>query len=200
MKMNASTEKTIQNSLMLRLKQETLSEHDRMEVLMQKAGVFESQENYAQFTLSQYYFQKDVEHLYLDSKVQKLIPDLDVRGRSDAALQDLADLNITPQQSVIATQAVTYPTSLGWIYVSEGSTLGAAFLFKAAQAKFGFSADFAARNLAAYPEGRAVVWKRFKETLDNAGFSEQEKNQIVDGAMQAFKHFGDLLQDLKNLR
>ena len=198
--MNVAIEKTTQESLMLRLKQETSSEHDRMEVLMQRAGVFASQDNYAQFTLSQYYFQKDVEHLYLDPKVQQLIPDLDVRGRSEAALKDLSDLGLSPQQQSIATEGVSYPESLGWIYVSEGSTLGAAFLFKEAQAKFGFSADFAARNLAAYPEGHAIVWKRFKQTLDEAGFSEQEQNQIVQGALQGFKHFGDLLEDLKNLK
>ncbi|WOE32641.1 MULTISPECIES: biliverdin-producing heme oxygenase [unclassified Acinetobacter] len=198
--MNISTEHMIQDRLMWRLKQETSSEHDRMEVLMQRAGVFENQENYAQFTLSQYYFQKDVEHLYQDEKVQQLIPDLAVRGRSDAALHDLADLALVPQQQKPATTSVTYPESLGWIYVSEGSTLGAAFLFKQAQAKFGFDADFAARNLAAYPEGRAIVWKRFKQTLDDAHFTMQEKNQIVQGALQGFKRFGDLLADLKNLK
>lgn len=198
--MNALTDKSLPDSLMLQLKQKTSDEHDRMEVLMQRAGVFESKENYAQFTLSQYYFQKDVEHLYLDPKVQQLIPDLDVRGRSDAALKDLADLGLMPKQQSIATEALTYPESLGWIYVSEGSTLGAAFLFKEAQAKFGFSADFAARNLAAYPEGRAIVWKRFKQTMDDAGFNEQEQNKIIHGAMQGFKRFGDLLEDLKNLK
>lgn len=198
--MNASTEQTILESLMARLKQETSSEHDRMEVLMQQSGAFESKDNYAQFTLSQYYFQKDVEHLYRDPKVQQFIPDLDVRGRSEAALQDLKDLGVEPQQQVIATQTVGFPESLGWIYVSEGSTLGAAFLFKEAQAKFGFNAEFAARNLAAYPEGRAVVWKRFKQTLDAANFTEQGKNDVIKGALSGFKRFGELLEDLKYLK
>lgn len=198
--MNASTEQTAAGSLMQRLKQETAAEHERMENLMQRSEAFASQENYAQFTLSQYYFQKDVEHLYQDPAVEQLIPDLDVRGRSEAALQDLADLGLEPQQRGIFTAAVGYPQSLGWIYVSEGSTLGAAFLFKEAQAKFGFSADFAARNLAAYPEGRAVVWKRFKQTLDEADFSPQQQQQIIEGALQGFQRFGALLAQLKDLK
>lgn len=198
--MNASTEKQLQNSLMLRLKQATAAEHDRMEQLMQQSQVFASEKNYAQFTLSQYYFQKDVEHLYQNPQVSALIPDLDVRGRSEAALQDLADLKLQPQQQVIVTDAIEYPQSLGWIYVSEGSTLGAAFLFKEAQVQFGFSADFAARNLAAYPEGRAVVWKRFKQAIDEAGFTEAEQELIIEGALQGFKRFGDLLADLHNLK
>lgn len=32
-----------------------------------------------------------------------------------------------------ATADVRMPVALGWLYVSEGSTLGAAFLFKEAQ-------------------------------------------------------------------
>ena len=198
--MNASTEKVISSSLMQRLKQETLAEHERMEILMQQSGAFESKENYAQFTLSQYYFQKDVEHLYQDSQVEQLIPDLDVRGRSDAALQDLADLGLTPQQQGIATDEISFPQSLGWIYVSEGSTLGAAFLLKEAQVRFGFNADFAARNLAAYPEGRGLVWKRFKQTLDDANFSLEEQQLIIEGAMQGFHRFGELLAQLKTLK
>ena len=198
--MNAATDKVMETSLMQRLKQETAFLHDRMEELMAQAEVFENKDNYRQFTLSQYYFQKDVEHLYEDSQVQQLIPDLDVRGRSEAALQDLADLGMKPALNTIATESVQYPQSLGWIYVSEGSTLGAAFLFKAAQEKFGYSADFAARNLAAYPEGRAIVWKRFKQTLDDANFSQQDQQLIIEGAMQGFHRFGKLLSQLKELK
>ncbi|MCJ9204033.1 biliverdin-producing heme oxygenase, partial [Acinetobacter baumannii] len=68
---------------------------------------------------------------------------------------------------------------LGWIYVSEGSTLGAAFLFKEAQKHLGFSETFAARNLAAYPEGRAKVWKRFVKALDEAGFDQTQQDRVV---------------------
>lgn len=198
--MSTATDQPKVDGLMQRLKQETASEHDRMEVLMQQAGAFENQQKYAQFTLSQYYFQKDVEHLYQHANVEQLIPDLDVRGRSEAALQDLADLGLTPQQQEIATETVNFPESLGWIYVSEGSTLGAAFLLKEAQAKFGFHAEYAARNLAAYPEGRAIVWKRFKKTLDDANFSQQQQEQIIQGALQGFHRFGELLGNLKDLK
>lgn len=123
-----------------------------------------------------------------------------MRGRSDAALQDLADLGLTPQQQGIATDEISFPQSLGWIYVSEGSTLGAAFLLKEAQVRFGFNADFAARNLAAYPEGRGLVWKRFKQTLDDANFSLEEQQLIIEGAMQGFHRFGELLAQLKTLK
>lgn len=62
--MNSSTEQIISNSLSLRLKQETAAEHERMHQLMSQAKVFSSKEKYAQFTLSQYYFQREIEHLF----------------------------------------------------------------------------------------------------------------------------------------
>ena len=63
------------NGLALRLKQETAVDHEHMHVLMEKAAVFLNQENYSKFTLAQYYFQKDIEHLFAD---ENLILDGDV--------------------------------------------------------------------------------------------------------------------------
>jgi len=84
--------------------------------------------------------------------------------------------------------------------VSEGSTLGAAFLFKEAQNRLGLTAEHGARNLAAYPEGRAKVWKRFVQALNDAELSQQEQDQVVQGALDAFNHFGELLIQLDELK
>ncbi len=198
--MTTSTSPALSMSISQRLKQTTAAEHDRMELLMAQAKVFESKQNYAQFTLSQYYFQQDIEHLYADPTVMELIPDLDIRGRAQAALLDLQDLGLVPQNDEIATTQVDFPQALGWIYVSEGSTLGAAFLYKEAQAKLGLDENNGARNLAAYPEGRMRAWKRFKQTLDDAQFSEQQQQAILAGALAGFKRFGDLLDNLNTLK
>ncbi|MFX5618563.1 biliverdin-producing heme oxygenase, partial [Acinetobacter baumannii] len=80
---------------------------------------------YAQFTLSQYYFQREIEHLFEKEGVAGLIPDLDIRGRSKQALADLNDLGIQPNGQQLQSENVQLPEALGWIYVSEGSTLGA---------------------------------------------------------------------------
>lgn len=198
--MTTSTSPALSMSISQRLKQTTAAEHDRMELLMAQAKVFESKQNYAQFTLSQYYFQQDIEHLYAEPTVMELIPDLDIRGRAQAALLDLQDLGLIPQNDEIATTQVDFPQALGWIYVSEGSTLGAAFLYKEAQAKLGLDENNGARNLAAYPEGRMRAWKRFKQTLDDAQFSEQQQQAILAGALAGFKRFGDLLDNLNTLK
>lgn len=187
-------------SLALRLKTETAAEHERMHVLMGKADIFSNLENYKQFTLSQYYFQLEVEHLFEKDQVESHIPDLDIRGRSEQAKLDLADLNVQPQGQALVSQTVEFPAALGWIYVSEGSTLGAAFLFKQAQQHLGLSAENGARNLAAYPEGRAKVWKRFVQALDEAQLSTAQQDQVVQGALDAFGYFGELLINLDQLK
>ncbi|NNP70075.1 biliverdin-producing heme oxygenase [Acinetobacter sp. Ac_5812] len=184
------------NQLASRLKNETASQHQQMHLLMEKAQVFADTQRYAKFTLAQYYFQQNVEYLFRHPEVSALISDLDIRGRSQAALLDLYDLQLKPEAQELLTENVGFPEALGWIYVSEGSTLGAAFLFKQAQQLLGFTAEFGARNLAAYPEGRARVWKHFIAELDMAQLSESEQDQVILGATQAFDYFGSLLKDI----
>ncbi len=86
------------------------------------------------------------------------------------------------------------PEALGWLYVSEGSTLGAAFLFKQAQSDLGLSADFGARNLAAYPDGRATVWRRFVASLDSDTLDPATHDAVIAGANAAYDRFGALLE------
>ncbi|WP_445114898.1 biliverdin-producing heme oxygenase [Acinetobacter sp. WZC-1] len=187
-------------SLAQRLKAETAGEHERMHRLMAKADVFASKERYSRFTLAQYYFQQDVEYLFQHPELAALIPDIEVRGRAQVALQDLHDLGIKPEGHELKSLDAVHPEGLGWIYVSEGSTLGAAFLFKEAQNSLGLSAGFGARNLAAYPEGRARVWKRFVQALDAADFNGSQQDAVIQGALNAFGHFGQMLEQLEQLR
>ncbi|MGG6739801.1 UNVERIFIED_CONTAM: biliverdin-producing heme oxygenase, partial [Streptococcus suis] len=81
-----------------------------------------------------------------------------------------------------------------WLYVSEGSTLGAAFLLKEVKEKLGLSETFGARNLAAYPEGRATVWKRFVSFLDRPSLPQSEHDAVLAGAEAAYSRFGELLR------
>lgn len=184
------------NQLASRLKNETASQHQQMHLLMEEAQVFADTKRYAKFTLAQYYFQQNVEYLFRHPEVSALISDLDIRGRSQAALLDLYDLKLKPEVQELLTENVGFSEALGWIYVSEGSTLGAAFLLKQAQQLLGLTAEFGARNLAAYPEGRARVWKHFITELDTAQLSESEQDQVILGAKQAFDYFGSLLKNI----
>ncbi|RMX06941.1 biliverdin-producing heme oxygenase [Corticibacter populi] len=179
--------------LSARLKLETNAQHERMHQLMEYGAPFSSPEAYTRFVAAQYLFQRDIEHLFKNAAVQKAVSDLHVRGRLEASLADLKDLGAEVPQDRLASADVAMPEALGWLYVSEGSTLGAAFLFKEAQASLGFSAAFGARNLAAYPEGRATVWRRFVAALDNDAIGNEQHDAIIAGANAAYDRFGELL-------
>jgi heme oxygenase len=181
-------------NLSARLKVETGAQHERMHRLMERAQPFASREAYARFVASQYVFQRDIEHLFGDPAVRTAVPDLDSRGRQQQSRDDLADLGAALPDEPVVTLRVTMPAALGWLYVSEGSTLGAAFLFKEAQQKLGLTENFGARNLAAYPDGRAVAWRRFVASLDSERICSADHDQIVAGANSAYDRFGDLLQ------
>ncbi|RYX94349.1 MAG: biliverdin-producing heme oxygenase [Comamonadaceae bacterium] len=176
-----------------RLRDETSAQHERMHQLMGQGDPFASREAYARFVDAQYLFQRDVEHLFNDPAVKAAVPDLEARGREAASLADLADLNAAATVDALASEGVTMPAALGWLYVSEGSTLGAAFLFKEAKARLGLDENFGARNLAAYPEGRAIAWKRFVASLDTGGYTAEEQDAVIAGANAAYDRFGDLL-------
>lgn len=178
-----------------RLKHETDAQHQRMHALMERAQPFASRERYAGFVAIQYLFQRDVMHLFDDPRVRAVVDDLDCRGRVEAARADLLDLGAAVPDNSVATRAVKMPEALGWLYVSEGSTLGAAFLLKEAQQQLGLSAGFGARNLAAYPEGRARAWRRFVASLDGDALDTADHDAVLAGANAAYDRFGVLLQD-----
>ncbi len=181
-------------TLAQRLKQDTNAQHEHMHQLMARAAPFSTRDAYARFVAAQYLFQRDVEHLFQDAGVKAAVPDLEARGREDASRADLIDLGATIPQDALATTGVSMPEALGWVYVSEGSTLGAAFLFKEAQSRLGLSAEFGARNLAAYPEGRALVWRRFVASLNSDAVDPAEHDAVVAGAHAAFARFEHLLK------
>ncbi|VCU72596.1 Heme oxygenase [Pigmentiphaga humi] len=197
------TSPAAQGSLALRLKTETAPLHDKLDKLVMSLKPFDTRENYGRFVVAQYLFQRDIESLYDDQAYAALIPDLATRPRLAAAHADLDDLGV----AVPATdetprgEGMELPEGLGWLYVSEGSKLGAAFLFKEAGQKLGLDENFGARNLAAPADGRGAAWKRFVQALDGSGLSTAEQDRVVAGASAAFERFAVLLSrsyDLKD--
>ncbi len=89
--------------------------------------------------------------------------------------------------------APTLGQALGWIFVSEGSKLGAAFLIKRAQA-MGLSDSFGARHLGEPEGGRAEGWKQFTRTLDGLQLSPEQDAAAERAAVAAFERFTELLR------
>ncbi|MBS3017717.1 Heme oxygenase PigA [Comamonas sp. PE63] len=193
--MNLQTSPLSGARLSQRLKTETAQQHERMHELMERGNPFADRGSYARFVAAQYLFQRDVEHLFQDTAVKAAVPDLEARGRQEASLADLADLGAELPQGALGSEAVGMPEALGWLYVSEGSTLGAAFLFKEARDRLGLSETFGARNLAAYPQGRALAWRAFVASLDAPALDDAAiQDKVIAGANAAYDRFGSLLE------
>ena len=177
-----------------RLNQITHSPHNKLDALVKAHAPFKTQANFARFVVAQYLFQSELVSLYNDAELIAIVQDLPARCRAEAAKADLADLETDVPEPVAG--AVNNPTkakALGWIFVSEGSKLGAAFLIKRAVG-LGLSETFGARHLGEPAGGRAEGWKSFIKTLDGLEFSAEEEADIEKGAIDAFNRFTVLLE------
>ncbi|MCP1508579.1 biliverdin-producing heme oxygenase [Pseudomonas sp. LY-1] len=177
-----------------RLNQITTAPHTRLDALVKAHAPFETQPNFARFVVAQYLFQSELVALYNDADLIKIVPDLAERCRADAARLDLADLDTdVPAPVPGAVQNPSKAEALGWLFVSEGSKLGAAFLIKRAVG-LGLSETFGARHLGEPAGGRAEGWKRFTRTLDSLELSAEEEADVEKGAINAFMRFTVLLE------
>ncbi|KQN56144.1 heme oxygenase [Pseudomonas sp. Leaf48] len=191
-----TTQDTAQRSNLrsLRLNQITHEPHSKLDALVKAHSPFETQANFARFVVAQYLFQSELVSLYNDAELTAIVPDLPARCRADEAKADLADLETeVPDPVAGALHNPSRARALGWIFVSEGSKLGAAFLIKRA-VSLGLSDTFGARHLGEPAGGRAEGWKRFIKTLDGLQFSAEEEAEVEQGAIDAFNRFTVLLE------
>src|SRR3546814_4368249 len=117
-----------------RLKALTHEVHENVDRSIMSAASFASLERYVRFLAVQYLFHHDVAALYEDTGLQALFPDLAARQRLHLVTTDLTDLQLDPPQTMapvfVPGDVVDIPTALGWLYVAEGSNMGAALLRK----------------------------------------------------------------------
>jgi len=164
--------------------------HGLLDQRIMAAQPFASRESYAQFLLVQYRFHRDVAALFDNPELNRLLPDLTMRQRLNAVIQDLSDLDQALPQDLNAPvfapgAAVDLATALGWLYVEQGSNLGAAFLLKAAAA-LELNAEFGAHHLAPHAQGRAPSWKAFSAQLDAVLLDPAARERAAAAARAAF--------------
>ncbi|OCW58369.1 biliverdin-producing heme oxygenase [Hoeflea olei] len=180
-----------------RLKRATHSTHERLDQAIMAREPFADRERYGRFLAVQHRFHAEIDPLFGHPELQALLPDLEERRRLDLIRQDMADLGMA-SPTLTPGRAEPLPgiaVALGWLYVAEGSNLGAAFLLKEA-AKLGLSQAFGARHLAPAPEGRGLHWRTFTAALDAVALPEADEARVVAGAEQAFRRVHALVGDV----
>ena len=107
-------------------------------------------------------------------------------------MRDLRDLEQTLPAPVPMRLVPDLPLAeaLGWLYVAEGSNLGATVLYKLA-GQLGLDAGFGARHLAPHPEGAARHWRAFTTALDSVALTAEQEQQVIDAADAAFRSVHD---------
>lgn len=178
-----------------RLKEATAETHDRLDRRIMAAEPFASRDRYGLFLKVQHAFHRDIAGLYGRPELQGLFDDLATRARLDAVTRDSGDLGIDvgAENGASPVDRADVPTAIGWLYVAEGSNLGAAFLLKAA-ARLGLDETFGARHLAAAPEGRGLSWRKFTAALDAILLTEEEEQRLFAGVRAAFSRVHDLVE------
>jgi len=182
-----------------RLRIATGDTHDRLDQAIMRKQPFASRESYGRFLMLQYAFHRDIDTLYEDASLDAVLPDLKGRRRLPLIVRDLADLGV-PAPAVGCGPAFPdgappdLPTALGWLYVAEGSNLGAAFLLKEAS-KIGLTESFGARHLGAAPEGRGLHWRTFTAALDALPLTVDQEPRVIVAAEAAFRRVHGLVTE-----
>jgi len=191
---------SLETSRSRRLKALTRDTHEMLDHSIMAAASFDTIDGYAGFAGVQYLFHRDIDALYDDNVLQTLLPGLAERRRLALIAADLNDLARPLPQSAeppafAAGCKADVAEALGWLYVAEGSNMGAALLRKEA-AKLGLSDVQGARHLAPPPEGPAAHWRAFTAALDAVELTAEEEDRVVSGANAAFAR----VQALANAR
>lgn len=183
-----------------RLKEATHAVHDGLDRKIMGFDPFSSRARYGLFLKVQHGFHRDIDALYRDRALGALVADLADRRRLGLIEDDLADLKIDAppydEPAMFGDDGATeLPVALGWLYVAEGSNLGAAILLKHA-ARLDLSTAFGARHLAGSPQGRARHWRGFVAALDTVALSDADEARVVAGATDAFERVSNLVQEI----
>ena len=173
-----------------RLNQITHEPHSHLDNLVKSHDPFGSPERFSHFVAAQYLFQRDLEKLYNDPQLIRLVSDLPQRCRVEQAVLDLADLQraLPEGDDAIRNKVMGTGEALAWLFVSEGSKLGAAFLLKRMPA-LGLSETFGARHLGEPEGGRAQGWKAFTAVLDSVELDAEQERLAEVAAIAAFERF-----------
>lgn len=172
-----------------RLKAQTSTVHEGVDRSIMSAASFASIDRYKRFLAIQYLFHHDVAALYAEPRLQAAFPDLVQRRRLPLVMADMEHLGVAAPDAgppaFVAGAPLDLGAAVGWLYVAEGSNMGAALLRKEAQ-KLGLTDDLGARHLAPAPEGPAPHWRAFTAALDGIALADDEEKRAEVGALEAF--------------
>lgn len=181
-----------------RLRTLTHDAHELLDNRVTGLEPFASRERYGLFLSMQYQFHRDIDALYDNSELRAVLPDLVARRRLDLIASDLTDIGLpipAPSRPPAFGSDADIATALGWLYVAEGSNLGAAILLKRV-AVLELNEGFGARHLAGHPQGRGLNWRTFTAAFDAVPLNDDEEKRVIAGGVVAFERVRALVEEV----
>ncbi|WP_138484897.1 biliverdin-producing heme oxygenase [Dyadobacter bucti] len=131
--------------------------------------------------------------------IEGVVPDLDQRYKSLHVLEDLAKTGY-PEEKLSSIPVFDYPFSsvseaLGFMYVTEGSTLGGRVLFKHIHQTLGLTAENGASYFWGYGPQTGILWKSFIAALTRFAVEKDESEKIIESAVQTFANIDNWLNE-----
>ncbi len=163
------------------LKEHTRAVHDGLDQHLLQQRIFASRQRYLGFLRVQWHFHGTIAPLYRMSD-----PGSTRLPLIEEDLRDLGAIMPVPHTWRPQPHAFSKATALGWRYVAEGSTLGAAVLLKMAAA-LQLHAGYGARHLQPSSLGVAEYWRRERNALDGVVLTAEERAQACVAASDAFQ-------------
>ena len=200
--------------LMAELRETTRDAHQRLEALPFASALAENQlplESYVGYLRVMAVIHSVLEHelpVEADERIDRVWSD-DMR-RLPALRRDLgyfssqAVRDITPAHSAVESVAnrllqrsVEAPLSmLGYLYVLEGSRLGAIVLSKMVKRTFGLQEGRGLVYLEGHGDETQTHWEAFRTRMNDIVLSTEERQAIVDTAVEAFEGIHKVIEAL----
>jgi heme oxygenase (biliverdin-IX-beta and delta-forming) len=162
-------------SLRAALRAHTAPIHQRLD---DTVGELNSRDDYSWMVSKTFAFRAAVEPSLLDWDLWS------VHKLASLLRTDLADLAVDTPPIPHSQHIATAAANLGWLYVLEGSSVGARLLFQRAQ-RLGFNENYGARHLAAQAQG-VDRWRQFVTLLDEQA-AQFDRDGVLSGAQAAFE-------------
>lgn len=184
------------------LKKSTREEHAELEKeLVARIRKIQDLNDYANLLRLMYGYYKPLQDLLTTYADKSLNAENFSLRISDSIINDLQQLNAHAGNDIPVCadipRIVTPASSMGAMYVTEGSTLGGQIITKMISRQLNLSPAKGFTFFNAYGEETFGRWERFKEIL-NKCCNEKEKTEVIETAKITFSKFKEWITNARN--
>jgi heme oxygenase len=189
------------DSLRMRLRTATQTDHDRLEKLMESLDFAVTLENYTSLLLLLLGFHRPLEARLLELDWSETGLDLKERCKSHLLIADLTHLGLDSDSIARVRNcphlpcASTIPEAVGVLYVLEGSTLGGQLISRRIKSELGVSEVSGGSFFLAYGGKTGEMWRGFIEVLERHGRDAATAHLVEASALQTFQRLSAWIGD-----